>query len=291
MTKQEKKPTKECPYCWEEILATAKKCKHCWEFLDDDLRAEKKNEKNTWNVVIQNATTDYTWCYVIKRWLFEWTPNVECPKCWYKWKANYQRWSYSWCLFVFLLFCWIIPWLVYYMFASSWKYVCPQCGVDHLRKTKWTIDFWWILVIVLCILFFLLPALAIRNTTNTHSSLSNMEVKPSVAEITQKRIDYVYENFWPNGVEPRVEFESMTCKWDCAFADVELKLNAEPKDLDVDTIARWQTLNLAKELKKEIWEDIAAYVSVFVKWVERERCRWLWNEVDKTFWKNWCEVY
>ena len=42
----------------------------------------------------------------------------------------------------------------------------------------------------------LLPALAIRNTVNTHDSLTpNQEIKPSVAEITNKRINYVYENF------------------------------------------------------------------------------------------------
>ncbi len=285
MRKQEKKPTIECPYCWEEILATAKKCKHCWEFLDDDLRAEKKNEKNTWNVVIQNATTDYTWCQVIKWWVFEWTPVVECPHCWYKWKAKYMRWSYSWCLFIVLLFLYIIPWIIYYMFASSWKYVCPQCWVDHLRKIKWSTWTTWILLIIMCVLLLIAPIISVNNTQKP------ITVWPSVAEITQKRIDYVYQNFWPNGVEPRAEFESMTCKGDCAVADVEFKLNAEPKDLDVDTIARWQTLNLAKELKKWTWKDIVAYVSVFVKWIEKERCRWLWNEVDKTFWNNWCEVY
>lgn len=30
------KKTKECPFCWEEILETAKKCKHCGEFLDKE---------------------------------------------------------------------------------------------------------------------------------------------------------------------------------------------------------------------------------------------------------------
>lgn len=31
--------TKYCPYCGEEIMATAKKCKHCNEFLDPELRS------------------------------------------------------------------------------------------------------------------------------------------------------------------------------------------------------------------------------------------------------------
>lgn len=31
----DKKPTKRCPYCGEEILAVAKKCKHCGEWLTE----------------------------------------------------------------------------------------------------------------------------------------------------------------------------------------------------------------------------------------------------------------
>jgi DNA-directed RNA polymerase subunit RPC12/RpoP len=29
-----------CPYCSEQILASAKKCKHCGEFIDKDARTE-----------------------------------------------------------------------------------------------------------------------------------------------------------------------------------------------------------------------------------------------------------
>lgn len=35
-------PSGRCPYCSEEIQATAKKCKHCGEWLDPALRAEKR---------------------------------------------------------------------------------------------------------------------------------------------------------------------------------------------------------------------------------------------------------
>jgi membrane protein YdbS with pleckstrin-like domain len=50
------KQTKACPFCGEEILASARKCKHCGEFLDGSPRPvpsvpQKKSagpEKNIW---------------------------------------------------------------------------------------------------------------------------------------------------------------------------------------------------------------------------------------------------
>ena len=38
--------TKNCPYCSEEIIKTAKKCKHCGEYLDDTLRNERKKDSH-----------------------------------------------------------------------------------------------------------------------------------------------------------------------------------------------------------------------------------------------------
>ena len=35
--------TKRCPYCGEEILATAKKCKHCGEWLIKDVVISQPN--------------------------------------------------------------------------------------------------------------------------------------------------------------------------------------------------------------------------------------------------------
>lgn len=39
------KKTKACPFCWEEILETAKKCKHCGEFLEEIQQAPVEQPK------------------------------------------------------------------------------------------------------------------------------------------------------------------------------------------------------------------------------------------------------
>ena len=39
--------TKKCPYCSEEILKEAKKCKFCGEYLDENLRYERKKERES----------------------------------------------------------------------------------------------------------------------------------------------------------------------------------------------------------------------------------------------------
>ncbi len=39
--------TKKCPYCSEEILKDARKCKYCGEFLDENLRNERKSEQES----------------------------------------------------------------------------------------------------------------------------------------------------------------------------------------------------------------------------------------------------
>ena len=38
--------TKRCPYCGEEILISAKKCKFCHEWLDDERKEAKQQEKD-----------------------------------------------------------------------------------------------------------------------------------------------------------------------------------------------------------------------------------------------------
>ena len=46
---QNNKQTKHCPYCGEEILASAKKCRYCGEWLDKDAQPVAKHESTEEN--------------------------------------------------------------------------------------------------------------------------------------------------------------------------------------------------------------------------------------------------
>lgn len=105
------KEMKQCPYCWEEILATAKKCKHCWEFLD----GTKKEESFPQN--------QFAWVINYKSWMI-----VKCPSCRYEWKPKHQI-GWSSLVELILLCCGILPWILYsiYRRTSTWCAKCPKC--------------------------------------------------------------------------------------------------------------------------------------------------------------------
>ena len=104
------KETKECPFCWEEILATAVKCKHCWEFLD----WTKREETTTSN--------QFAWIINYKSWL-----QVRCPSCWYEWKPK-NKVGWSTLVELILLICGILPWILYSIYRrTSWTAKCPKC--------------------------------------------------------------------------------------------------------------------------------------------------------------------
>ena len=44
-----------CPYCSEQILASAKKCKHCGEFIDKDARTEDDADR------VVNTLGSFVW--------------------------------------------------------------------------------------------------------------------------------------------------------------------------------------------------------------------------------------
>jgi len=102
------KETKACPYCWEEILATAKKCKHCGEFLDWTKREEQSVSAS---VIPYNKKL-----------------TIKCPNCWYEWKPKKDTpWSIWTELLLWIFF--IVPWLIY-SFWRMWAKgtcKCPKC--------------------------------------------------------------------------------------------------------------------------------------------------------------------
>ncbi|MBR6068423.1 MAG: zinc ribbon domain-containing protein [Bacteroidales bacterium] len=56
----EDQETKKCPYCGEEILATATKCKHCGEWIEEQDEEDDSEEEVEDNEVVNNKEDDDT---------------------------------------------------------------------------------------------------------------------------------------------------------------------------------------------------------------------------------------
>ena len=69
------KKTKACPFCWEEILETAKKCKHCWEMLktEEEIEEEKNFQPKVYwkNKAVKILTIGVCWFFALSI-LFMW---------------------------------------------------------------------------------------------------------------------------------------------------------------------------------------------------------------------------
>lgn len=98
-----------CPFCSEQILASAKKCKHCGEFLDKraGTRATTTTPRvrNVGDIICPNPSCRY-----------------EGPP------KKVARGSILVGLILLLFF--ILPGILYFLFMGGYRYQCPQCGLQ-----------------------------------------------------------------------------------------------------------------------------------------------------------------
>lgn len=141
------KPTKTCPFCWEEILAAAKKCKYCWEMLktEEEIEEEKNFQPLVYgkNTAIKVLSILVWWLFSLS-FIFMWiwvknTPsqnqNVETTE--WTWDTatvtvQAQDESSPWNFFIFIWLCFLIP--IWQLFMK--KLIIDK---DHVTIKSWII--------------------------------------------------------------------------------------------------------------------------------------------------------
>ena len=140
------------------------------------------------------------------------------------------------------------------------------------KKKMWCLG-WCITIFGIIIIVWMISSKSVENKVNNTTS-------DTVAQKVQERL-----NYYRNEYGDRDKFEKVECIWDCKNAEIAFYLNEE-SDVDIDwytieVMSRWQAYNLTREIG---WKKVT--VSVYVKWVLREKC----VTKDKESRIDYCEI-
>ena len=140
------------------------------------------------------------------------------------------------------------------------------------KKKMWCLG-WSITIFGIIIIIWMISSKSVENKVNNTTS-------DTVTQKVQERL-----NNYRNEYGDRDKFEKVECIWDCKNAEIAFYLNEEP-DVDIDwytieVMSRWQAYNLTREIGGK-----KVTVSVYVKWVLREKC----VTKDKENRIDYCEI-
>lgn len=219
--------TKECPFCWEEILESAKKCRFCGEFLNKE--KEEKSEKKI---------------------------NETKPKS--------TVWNFIWQLALFLFWS-ILFWLAFSTFTFFWV-LLTVCGCFwYCYVSKDDSNFFWfkeifskerllnkkrmIPAIILIVLFWFLTTWMYINSQNEQKEKENAP-EVVVTMLTE------WWDVWDNQkftVKAKIEW------WDTATIngqEVEIKDWIVEKEIDLDIPQKWITVIWKNKYKSWTWQIV-----------------------------------